>query len=161
MAKTKDNSDSTPARPPPSLKKSSSSTASDKNQRSILGFFSKAATSGPKIATAAASEATGVSVKSNGVTASKPSSIYKKPAFTKAKAQNVTPVPSSDAVEAPSSQEDTSKDISDEVEIGLPSPLTPAKSNSKQVVNGQNAVDFSSPSRKVKPSYRNSMSCTN
>lgn len=149
MAKGPVAGDKTPARPPPALKKQNSSATSSKNQSSILGFFSK----GPANGVAAAKQTL---VKSNGsrvndtdsisVQASQPT---KKPAFKKAVVQSVTPVPSSDGPDLASSQEDGLDGTAAEVDPGLPSPSTPAKSSIKQVVKGGAAVDFSSPSRKV------------
>jgi hypothetical protein len=62
----------------------------------------------------------------------------------------VTPVPSSDPVDPSSSQENAINGVADEVDNGLPSPLTPAKTGVKQDVEGDNLGQFSSPSRRVR-----------
>jgi DNA mismatch repair protein MSH6 len=148
MAKTEEAIADTPARPPPSVKKQNSSATSGKNQRSILGFFSKAAPTASQTGPTAVPKANGLSTTSNG-NAKLPSASSKKPTFAKAKGQNITPLPSSDPTDIPSSQENVSNGVPDEVENGLPSPLTPAKSNIKQGVNGSHVADFSSPSRRA------------
>jgi DNA mismatch repair protein MSH6 len=148
MAKTEEAIAETPARPPPSVKKQNSSAASNKNQRSILGFFSKAAPNASQAGSSVVQKANGLSATSNG-NAKLPSASSKKSTFSKAKGQNITPLPSSDAADIPSSQENVSNGVPDEVENGLPSPLTPAKSNIKQGVNGSHVVELSSPSRRV------------
>ena len=147
MGKTDETVASTPARPP-SLKKQNSSAASSKNQRSILGFFSKTAPATPQADSIIVPKTNGLSATSNG-NAKLPAAISKKSRFAKSKGQNITPLPSSDPADIPSSQENVSNDVSDEVENGLPSPLTPAKSNIKQGVKGSRVADFSSPSRRV------------
>jgi hypothetical protein len=58
----------------------------------------------------------------------------------------VTPVPSSD-LNIPSSQENAANGATDEVEKGLPSPLTPAEANQDK---RKEALPFSSPSRRVR-----------
>lgn len=147
MAKTDETIADTPARPLSSLKKQNSSAASNKNQRSILGFFSKAAPTISQASSNAVQKANGLSATSNGN--AKLPSASSKSTFAKAKGQNITPLPSSDPADIPSSQENVSNGIPDEVEHGLPSPLTPAKSNIKQGVNGSHVAAFSSPSQRV------------
>lgn len=128
----------TPAKPAPALKKQNSSST---KQSSILGFFSKGPASIGSTAKKPANDSNGTPI--NGTPKAQISTVTKQPAFKKTIARNPTPVPSSDAA-APSSQENGE---TDEVEdIGLPSPMTPAKRNVKQDING---VAFSSPSRKV------------
>jgi hypothetical protein len=61
----------------------------------------------------------------------------------------VTPVPSSDPVEISSSQENTIHEAANEVDNGLPSLLTPAKSGVKQKIRSNDMGQFSSPSRRV------------
>lgn len=146
MAKTGEAIADTPARPPPSLK--NSSAASNKSQRSILGFFSKAAPTTPQAGCAVSQKANGLSTTSNG-NAKLPSASSKKSTFAKCKGQNITPLPSSDPTDISSSQENVSNSALDEVENCLPSPLSPAKSNIKQGVNGNHVADLSSPSRRV------------
>jgi DNA mismatch repair protein MSH6 len=148
MAKIEETIADTPARQPPSVKKQNSSASSNKNQRSILGFFSKAASTTPQTGSTVIQKANGLSATSNG-NAKLPSASFKKSTFGKAKGQNITPLPSSDPADISSSQENVSNSISDEVETGLPSPLTPAKSNIKQGVDDSYVAEFSSPSRRV------------
>lgn len=136
----------TPARQPSS--KQNSSAASIKNQSSILGFFSKAASNGTQTAPSSGLKANGLSASSNG-NPKLPSASSKKSTFTKARTQNVTPLPSSDPVDPSSSQENAINGVADEVDNGLPSPLTSAKSGVKQDVE-VNLGQFSSPSRRVR-----------
>ncbi|KAL3427447.1 DNA mismatch repair protein msh6 [Phlyctema vagabunda] len=125
----RENGDATPARAPPSLKKQSSSASSSKNQASILGFFSKASTNGTPKTSANALKDSG---SANAVN-STPKSVapVKKPAFRKTVVKAATPVPSSDAIGPPSSQENENG--------GIPS----------EGVNGAVGA-MSSPSRKAK-----------
>lgn len=135
MAKGKASGEATPARPPPTLKKENS-TGPGKNQQSILGFFAKRPANVPQSTTCGPLTP---KVNVNGTS---------KPAFTKTSStKNITPVPSSDAIDPPS--DDEMEDISAEVHNGLPSPLTPAKTNVLQAGKSNAATDFSSPSRKV------------
>lgn len=153
MAKVNHESDTTtPARPLP-LKKGNSSGVSDKNQRSILGFFSKAASNNTQSSTKENSKSNGTSSANNSVTVQKASLLPQRAALSKAKIQNLTPVPSSDAADVPSSQEGVVDDGLEEVDIGLPSPTTPAKSNIEQAVKGKSVADFSSPTRRVRTSF--------
>lgn len=123
MGKPKDSS-ATPARATPSLKKQASSAGSASGQRSIQSFFTKKAGSATPGSANGVSEA---SETSKSVNASNPSlPIMRKPAFKRSAVKNLTPVPSSDVVGPPSSQENENR--------GLP----------KEIVNG------SSPSRKAK-----------
>ena len=150
MVQTKENGDATPAKPPPSLKKQSSSASANKNQASILGFFSRSSANGTPTAS------NGILKPNNsgkGVNAmAKPTTTLKKPAFNKTAVKNMTPVPSSDVIEPPSSQENENGGISaDEVDDArLPSPPTPAKRVKKEEVNGSALILGSSPSRKVR-----------
>src|SRR5580700_7514707 len=130
MAKIKESSEATPGRPPPS-KKQSSSTASDKNQRSILGFFSKAAPTDAKLVLNSGQKS---NILAKGNAKSNSSEPHKNP-FPKARSQNVTPVPSSDAAQPPSSQDESIENELNEVVKSLPSLPTSAGSNSKQVGN--------------------------
>jgi DNA mismatch repair protein MSH6 len=141
MAK-KERGDETPV--PSSLKKQTSSTGSTKNG-SILSFFSRAPNGTPNSATGiwtASSEAKGVN------SMAKPNISVEKPSFKKVTTNNVTPVPSSDAMGPSSSQENENGGVLQEVQdTGLPSPAISAKNVVAQVVNGE-ALE-SSPSRKV------------
>lgn len=111
MAK-KERGDETPA--PSSLKKHTSSAGSTKNG-SILSFFSRAPNGTPNSASGvwtASSEAKGIN------SIAKPNVSVKKPAFKKATSNNVTPVPSSDAMGPSSSQENENSGILQEVVNG-------------------------------------------
>lgn len=127
----------TPA-PAPSLKKQSLSAGSKNG--SILSFFPKAPANGTPNSFG---ETKGVNAMA------KPQIPVKKPAFKKTTVKNITPVPSSDAVDPSSSQENENGGIPKEVaDNGLPSPTTPAKK--VQAVNGHAMAFGSSPSRKVR-----------
>jgi DNA mismatch repair protein MSH6 len=145
MAKIKESSEATPARPPPS-KKQSSSAASDKNQRSILGFFSKAAPNNAKLVLNSGQKS---NILTNGNAKSNSSEPPQKTPFPKARTQNITPVPSSDAAQPPSSQDESIQNEPNEVVKSFPSLPTPAGSNSMQVGMVKYVTDFGSPSRKV------------
>ncbi len=143
MGKAKD---ATPARTPSSLKKQNSSAGPSSNQRTIHNFFGKKADGGTPSSSNGVSLASGTSKNVNSSKASLPP---KKPAFKKTLIKNPTPVPSSDAIEPPSSQENVNGGIPEEVEeSGLLSPKPPAKRVLK-VSNGPALVLGSSPSRKV------------
>ncbi|KAF7867339.1 hypothetical protein EAF04_005422 [Stromatinia cepivora] len=151
MVKNKEN-ETTPARPPPSLKKQNSSIGSSKNQASILGFFSKKPATTPTPKTSA--DAPGGILQPNGSANStkstpKPSSTVKKPQFKKSVQKSVTPVPSSDNIEPASSQENENGGIPTEVEDCSSSPPAPGKSVAEQLVDINGLVLASSPSRKA------------
>jgi DNA mismatch repair protein MSH6 len=150
MVKIKDPSETTPARPP-SLKKQNSSAASNKNQRSILGFFSKTASNDTKLILNSGQK---FNILANGNAKSSSVEPSKKPAFSKAKSHNITPVPSSDAAQPPSSQDESMDEGLNEVDNGLLLPLTPVESNIKQVGKGKHMAELSSPSRKVRLIYK-------
>jgi hypothetical protein len=145
MAKTKESSEATPVRPPPS-KKESSCAASNKNQRSILGFFSKAAPNDAKLVLNNGQKS---NILANCNAKSNSSEPRIKPPFPKARSQSITPVPSSDAAQPPSSQGESVENGPNEVGNSSPSPLIPAESNIKQVGEGKYVTESSSPSRKV------------
>ncbi|KAH8816378.1 muts domain V-domain-containing protein [Xylogone sp. PMI_703] len=132
MAKAGNKLDSTPVRPPP-LKKQNSSVTSNKGQSSILGFFSKApSNASPKTPDGVLKANTAANsikepAKSGGT------DTVKKPSFKKTTASIVTPVPSSDPLGPPSSQENENG--------GIPREET---QNHRALVVG------SSPSRKAK-----------
>jgi hypothetical protein len=144
MAKINSLPESTPARPSP-LNRKASSAASDKSQRSILGFFPKTALDDSEVVLKSGRKS---NVLANRNSISNSSQPYKKPEFSKARSQNITPVPSSDAAQPPSSQEGTDEGLY-KVDIGLSLPLTPAESNIKQRGKSRLAAEFSSPSLKV------------
>jgi DNA mismatch repair protein MSH6 len=119
MARTPKAEAATPARPPPTLKKQPS-TAS-KNQKSILGFFSKAPATSlpvPKKDDLVKSSPTSNDTKA---TPKRKLASPKKSFLQKTSAANVTPVPSSDAVEPTSSQEENIKPSQDGVAFSSPS----------------------------------------
>ncbi len=146
MAKLKEEVNATPAKPPPSLKKQSSSSGTQPGQRSIHSFFSRVPSSDTPSSSNGVLKASDTSKALNAM--AKPIVPIKKPAFKKVAVKNVTPAPSSDAIGPSSSQENENGGIPEEVEeSGLPSPSTPAK-KVQQVVNGTMAFG-SSPSRKV------------
>ncbi|RYO84851.1 hypothetical protein DL766_001525 [Monosporascus sp. MC13-8B] len=130
----------------PSLsRKPSSTSATGKQQKSILGFFSKASkdtTASPTPATTIASSSPCLkeTTKSNSL------HLNRKPS------KNITPVPSSDALEPSSSQEnmDSATTVKVPRRDSLPSPATPAEVVIKQAVSAKAAVTDSSPSRKAK-----------
>ena len=147
MAKSK-GPEATPARPPPSLKKQSSSTSSTKNQTNLLGFFSKMPMNSKTDAGNNDTKVNGSAATVNGTAVS--NGIAKKPAFRKSASKNMTPVPSSDAAGPSSSQENENGGIPKEVDAtGLLSPSTPAKKLAQESVHGNGLVIGSSPSRKV------------
>ncbi|TEY35496.1 hypothetical protein BOTCAL_0587g00040 [Botryotinia calthae] len=107
MVKNTDN-ETTPARPPPTLKKQNSSIGSNKIQASILGFFSKkpATIPTPKTSTGSPSGVLQPNGSANSAKSTpKPSSTVKRPQFKNPVQKSVTPVPSSDNIEPDSSQE--------------------------------------------------------
>jgi hypothetical protein len=120
------NETSTPKR---DIKKPSSSTQSSKGQQtSILGFFQKKSDAKAPVA------------------ASTPIPLGKRKTNV---SSQLTPAPSSDAVEPPSSSEAAIAERNKE--NGLPSPVTPAEFESGADVRaeGVDAQDYSSPLRKV------------
>lgn len=131
-----------PATPTPALTKSTSNTQNMKYQKSLLGFFQKTPNTASSISTLP--ERLPSVSKKNGVLHGK--------SLTQAKGYQITPVPSSDALddEDDSSQQNVSKESSWSNE-GLPSPVSSA--NGKSL--GQTAADadeltaFGTPSRKV------------
>lgn len=131
----------------PSLTKKTSSTSSttgSKQQKSILGFFSKASQNGPSSASGkSANKDADSSPCLKETTKSNSNSLQ-----LKKKAVNITPVPSSDAIEPSSSQENHSVSTVKVLKDALPSPVTPAELPSKQAVAAKITMG-SSPSRKV------------
>ena len=135
----------TPARPPPVSKKAA--TASGGKQQSILGFFTKTAspaTSSPQprpkpdSTNNASSPCLQETTRSN-------SMIRKQRPSSK-----MTPVPSSDAIDPASSQENVPQGSAKLVGDSLPSPLTPAEIPLKQGTGSKMTIASSSPTRKVR-----------
>ncbi|KAL9095870.1 MAG: hypothetical protein Q9165_001867 [Trypethelium subeluteriae] len=133
---------------PPALKKSTSSSQPEKNQKTLLGFFQKTGSQTPS----AASQS---SIASSKLPADATKAKAKKKRVPAGSNANLTPAPSSDAPEA-SSQETTlphhdKETTADNQDNGLPSPITPA--DAKADVNpskGKPGSSFYSPSRKAK-----------
>lgn len=134
---------------PPTLKKSSSSQ-SNKSQKSIVGFFQ------PKTTPASQSV---VSLPANA--ASSITSSARKDRATSAKiiakrsSQSLTPAPSSDAInETKSDEESGVKQESSHGRPGLPSPITPqGVVVARPPISSESKMPlaFNSPSRKVWP----------
>ncbi|KAI9743656.1 MAG: DNA mismatch repair protein msh6 [Claussenomyces sp. TS43310] len=150
MAQRRVSGETTPARPPSSLKKQTSSAASGRNQSSILGFFARGVGDGKQSASKDSAKVSGSRGKANADGDSTATQATKKAAFRKPITQNMTPVPSSDGPDPSSSPEDRVEGMASEVDNGLPSPSTPAESNIKQNVRGEAAEQSRSPSRKAK-----------
>ncbi|KAF4626298.1 hypothetical protein G7Y89_g11862 [Cudoniella acicularis] len=148
MGKSKDATAATPAKAPPSLKKQNSSAGPSSQQRTINSFFTKAPASSTPNSSSGGLKANGTSNAANAM--AKTNGSLKKPAFKKSAVKNPTPVPSSDAMGPPSSQENENGGIPKEVKNALPSPMTPAKKIVEQVMNGSALALGSSPSRKAK-----------
>ncbi|KAI9656230.1 MAG: DNA mismatch repair protein msh6 [Bathelium mastoideum] len=132
---------------PPTLKKSTSSSQPEKNQKTLFGFFQKSSQTPP-----VASQSSDTSTKG-----------VPKPSKAKAKRNgshagfnaNLTPASSSDAPEAPSPEtalpHHDKKGLIEDQENGLPSPITPAEVKADAVLSKDNvASSFYSPSRKAK-----------
>jgi DNA mismatch repair protein MSH6 len=108
-------------------------------QQSILGFFVKPGAASAQRAMpkeAISSPCLKETTKSNSMP---------KPA----RQANITPMPSSDAIEPASSQENVNHTTTKVLDNSLPSPLTPAEVVIKQAAGGAKAVLSSSPTRKV------------
>ncbi|KAF7958568.1 hypothetical protein EAE96_002108 [Botrytis aclada] len=151
MVKSTDN-ETTPARPPPTLKKQNSSIGSNKSQASILGFFSKKPTTTPTPKTSTGSPS-GI-LQPNGSANSakstpKPSSTVKRPQFKKPVQKSITPVPSSDNIEPDSSQENENGGIPTEVDASSSLPPAASKSVAEQIMDINGLALTSSPSRKA------------
>ncbi|KAI1858510.1 uncharacterized protein JN550_012557 [Neoarthrinium moseri] len=133
----------------PSLtKKSSSSMSTSGKQQSILGFFSKSAQNG-SAAAASAAKASAKPTKTDSSPCLKETKSNSLQLNKRQRPANVTPVPSSDAIEPSSSQENHSEATVKVFKKSLPSPVTPAELPIKQVAPAKMALG-SSPSRKVK-----------
>lgn len=140
--------DSSPAAPPPTLKKSASGSQSSKNQKTILGFFQKTISDPSQSLSQGVSKANGLSKQSNDVT----KKIFaKRPA--RGSSQSLTPAPSSDALEELDvKDEEPQRSRVQSDENGLPSPITPVPGlggGGPQDIEPSSSLTFSSPSRKV------------
>lgn len=134
---------------PPSLKKSSSSQ-SNKSQKSIIGFFQPktTTTSQPVASSPANAISSNASSRWGGrVTSAK--------IIARSSSQSLTPAPSSDAInEAKSDEESGVKQESSHGRQGLPSPITPLSGvfARRPISSGSKMpLAFNSPSRKVWP----------
>lgn len=138
----------------PSLsRKPSSASTTGKQQKSILGFFSKAASKDKDAATIATSTPTSQIPSSpclrETTTKSNTLQLNKRPS------KNITPVPSSDALEPSSSQENIDSATTVKVpenDAVLPSFITLADTSIKHADSSKPTVMGSSPSRKAKKS---------
>jgi DNA mismatch repair protein MSH6 len=127
--------------PRPSQKKQpASGSQSNKNQKSILGFFQKKSTDSPSPAPFSTPTATKQT----------PTSALTKKSFTKVTTSTVTPTPSSDAIEPSSPIKH--EDVGDEKnkENGLHSPVTLPDEEANCVSSEVAGVGVNSPSRKVR-----------
>lgn len=132
---------------PPTLKKSTSSSQPEKNQKTLLGFFQKKGSQ----SSPAASQASDGSSKAP-IDLPKPKT--KKGRVPASSNASLTPAPSSDAPEASSPetmlQHHDKKGAADDQENGLSSPITPADEKADVVSSkGKLGSSYYSPSRKV------------
>ena len=142
---SKDTATASPIPATPSLRKSNSSTQSSKNQKSILGFFTKT----PSVVASQSPTADGSDSRSttipSALSLSKTSGKHRRPS-------QLTPLPSSDAPEELSDAEDQEAAvIESEQTIGLPSPDASANGDVKGK-GGEVATEltaFGTPSRRV------------
>ena len=137
---------------PSLVKRSSSSMSASGKQQSILGFFSKTPSQNGTASASAKSAANNSSTKSttpnNSSACLKEKTNLNSLQLSKKKPSLSTPVPSSDAIEPSSSQENHSDTTVKVFHDSLPSPTTPAELPSKQAALPKMTVG-SSPSRKV------------
>ncbi|KAL8703166.1 MAG: hypothetical protein Q9201_003642 [Fulgogasparrea decipioides] len=132
---------------PPSLKKSTSSSLSGKNQKPITGFFQKKLSEASKSGLNGLAKLNGsqLPIKTQSATSSTKTAV-------RGPSSSLTPAPSSDGLEEPQTLQNTVKQPKEMAAAhGLPSPITPASAaiNGEDVgVNG--SLQFSSPSRKAK-----------
>ncbi|KEZ41490.1 DNA mismatch repair protein MSH6 [Scedosporium apiospermum] len=138
----------TPAKTPTSQKKPAGSASGGK-QQSIMSFFARSASTpsaaNPKPAPSSPLDCLKESTKSNSL---------------KPRAANITPLPSSDPIDPPSSQENIDSANPKVVDPGasLPSPVTPAEAMVKQTTTSSRPFMSSSPTRKVyRPTARKVM----
>ncbi|KAF3017796.1 DNA mismatch repair protein msh6 [Neopestalotiopsis sp. 37M] len=138
---------------PSLVKRSSSSMSASGKQQSILGFFSKTPSQNGTASASAKSAANNSSTKSttpnNSSACLKEKTNLNSLQLSKKKPSLSTPVPSSDAIEPSSSQENHSDTTVKVFHDSLPSPTTPAELPSKQAALPKMTMG-SSPSRKAK-----------
>jgi hypothetical protein len=137
---------STPSeKAPPEWKKSSASQAVKSSQKLILGFFQKA----PSSTASNKSSDPSPKLPERSISSAKSKSVSKKPFSAPKLAQNLTPVPSSDAVDAEDEEDQEDVTVGAKKNNGLPSPVTPADVASETKAKDMDYTSFSSPSRKV------------
>jgi hypothetical protein len=143
-----------PAPKTPSLtKRSSSSMSASSKQQSILGFFSKSSQSGTPNASSKSSTKKPTTVTTtNSSPCLKENTNLNSLQLNRKRSSNITPIPSSDAIEPSSSQENHSDATVKVFKASLPSPVTPAEVPTKQAVPLKMVIG-SSPSRKVYAVY--------
>ena len=133
---------------PPSLKKSSSSQ-SNKSQKSIVGFFQPKTTGTSQSVISSQANATSSNVSSHW---GRKANVAKH--IASSSSQSLTPAPSSDALDEAKSDEGSGfQQDSSHGRQGLPSPITPlsgvvSKPSDSRDLNM--SLAFSSPSRKVR-----------
>ncbi|KAK7424011.1 DNA mismatch repair protein msh6 [Neonectria magnoliae] len=141
--------DKAAARTPAKATKPAAASSSAK-QRSIVSFFSKATPSRPAPASSPLSKVTTDVKKSFLTETTKANSLPKAKLPLKPSIKLSTPVPSSDAIEPPSSQENMDSGVKVAID-SLPSPTaTPAKIKSEQAPIQKTDALPSSPTRKSK-----------
>ncbi len=134
-----------------SSKKPSSASTTGKQQKSILGFFTKSSKDKDKdVATTTPSSQISSSPCLKETTRANSLQLNKKPSK---ESKNRTPVPSSDALEPSSSQENIGSAATVKVPpnnySSLPLPVTIAEVMIKQAISSKVTVMGSSPTRKV------------
>ncbi|KAL9621161.1 MAG: hypothetical protein Q9160_004412 [Pyrenula sp. 1 TL-2023] len=131
----------------PTLKKSSSTTQSSRNQKSILGFFQS------RTPTAKSPSLPVVETASSAQKASRSSPRYRKSTGQHATSQDLTPAPSSDAPDGEDDRAQHSKGTAESEQLnGLPSPDTSANGDvkGKAAEDGPELTNFGTPSRRAK-----------
>lgn len=137
---------STPSeKAPPDLKKSSSSQTVKSGQKSILGFFQKA----PSSTVSQKSFDPNPKLPERSISSTKSKSVPKQSFSAPKPAQDLTPVPSSDAVDAENEEDQEDVTVGANKSNGLPSPVTPADATTETKAKDMDFTSFSSPSRKV------------
>lgn len=136
--------DQLPANQTPALKKSSSSMQNMKNQKTLFGFFQKTPTTASSASFASPQTLPTISRKNN---------LPQTNRFARTKSSNITPVPSSDALDEDGNspdKEDTLKESSRSRE-GLPSPVSSTNGAlvGQAVQDSEELTAFGTPSRKV------------
>lgn len=131
-----------PATPTPALQKSTSNTQNMKNQKTLLGFFQKT----PNTASSTSS------LPNRLVNDARKSSVLATKNFTRSSSSQITPAPSSDALDEHDniSEQNVSKEGSRSKE-GLPSPISSANGEffGQTVADAEELTAFGTPSRKV------------